>query len=71
MEKSYMRPDTLVELEFIYNRSTDTHWHENYELMFVVSGSMDFTVEQDVYHLDSREQHYHYNQINSQYYFLI
>ena len=40
MEKSYMRPDTLVELEFISNRSTDTHWHENYELMFVVSGSM-------------------------------
>ena len=55
MEKSYMRPDTLVELEFISNRSTDTHWHENYELMFVVSGSMDFTVEQDVYHLDSRD----------------
>lgn len=53
MERSHLAPDALVELEFVSQRSIGTHWHENIELDFVVSGEVRLVVEQDAYQLAS------------------
>ncbi|MGM9537651.1 MAG: helix-turn-helix domain-containing protein [Candidatus Onthomonas sp.] len=53
MERNYMRAGSLVELDFITERHTGLHWHENFELLFVISGSLSITVEEDTYQLNS------------------
>lgn len=53
MERNYMRPDTLIELDFVTENSMKIHWHENFELLFVVSGTLNLTVEEDHFRLNS------------------
>ena len=53
MERNYMRPDALVDLDFITERSRNVHWHENMELLFVVSGRIDLVIEEEQYRLSS------------------
>lgn len=53
MERNYMRPDTLVELDFVTENIMKIHWHENFELLFVVSGILNLTVEEDRFRLSS------------------
>lgn len=55
MERNYMRPDALVELDFITEKSISVHWHENFELLFVVSGKIELVIEEDHYQLSSGE----------------
>lgn len=53
MERNYLKPDTLMELDFVTDRKIGVHWHENYELLFVVSGGLCLTVEEDTFELKS------------------
>lgn len=55
MERNYMRPDALAELDFITERSIKIHWHENFELLFVVSGKAELTVEEETFELYSSD----------------
>lgn len=47
MERNYMRPDALIELDFTTENSIKIHWHENFELLFVISGKINLTIEED------------------------
>lgn len=53
MERNYMKSDALVELDFITEQYMAFHSHENFELLFVISGKMMITVEEDTWQLDS------------------
>ena len=53
MERNYMRPDALVELDFITDQTTKIHYHENFELLFIISGQLSLTVEEDNSQLSS------------------
>lgn len=53
MERNYMKPDALAELDFITEQSINIHWHENFELLFVISGKIDLVIEEDHYQLGS------------------
>lgn len=46
MEKNYMKPDTLVELEFLEAKNAVSHTHENIELLFVLEGSVQVKTDQ-------------------------
>lgn len=46
-----MRADSIVELEFLTERETGIHYHENFELLYIMSGEADVTVEEDQYQL--------------------
>lgn len=53
MERNYMRPDDLVNLEFITETSIQTHWHENFELLVGISGKAEVIVEGEKSQLSS------------------
>ncbi|MCD8370442.1 MAG: helix-turn-helix domain-containing protein [Clostridiales bacterium] len=53
MERSYMKQDVLIEMDFITERHMGVHSHENYEMMFVISGEMQIMVEEDSFQLKS------------------
>ncbi|MDY2939273.1 MAG: helix-turn-helix domain-containing protein [Fusicatenibacter sp.] len=53
MEKNYIRSDSIVELEFLSERKTGIHYHENIELLFLMSGNMTVTVEGEEFPLES------------------
>lgn len=53
MEGNYMRPGSLVELEFITEKNIQFHWHENFELLFLISGETEIFVEEERYLLQS------------------
>lgn len=53
MERNYIRPDAFIELDFVTENNIKIHWHENFELLFVISGKINLTVEGDVYELGS------------------
>lgn len=46
MEKNFMCSDSLVELEFLTERKVGIHYHENFELLYVMAGSVKITVEE-------------------------
>lgn len=48
-----MRPGALIELDFITESSTKIHYHENFELLFVISGSVNVTIEDDSFLMKS------------------
>ncbi len=50
-ERDHIKPESLVELDFITEREVAAHRHENYELLFVVSGEIDISIERDEYHM--------------------
>lgn len=47
MERNYMKPEKLVELDFTTERHMGIHTHENFEMLFVISGKLVITVEED------------------------
>lgn len=51
MERNYLKADVLVELDFITDRHLAFHSHENFEFLFVISGKLVITVEEDTYQL--------------------
>jgi beta-xylosidase/AraC-like DNA-binding protein len=53
MERNYLKPDALMELDFVTDKAIGVHWHENLELLVVVSGQLRLTVEDDSYELKS------------------
>ncbi|MCD8020162.1 MAG: helix-turn-helix domain-containing protein [Clostridiales bacterium] len=53
MERNYMKPDVLVELDFITEQHMGIHYHENFEMLYVVSGKLEISVEEDTYQLTS------------------
>lgn len=48
-----MRPGALIELDFITETSTKIHYHENFELLFVISGNAEVIIEDDTFHMKS------------------
>ena len=53
MIKNYMKSDTLIEFDFITERYAAFHSHENFELLFIISGKMVITIEEDTYQLNA------------------
>lgn len=53
MENNYMSSDSLIELEFLSDRRIGIHYHENIELLFLISGELSVTVEEDTFQLNS------------------
>lgn len=53
MERSYLKPDEMMDLDFVTENKTGVHWHENFELLFVISGELRLTVEDDTYEMTS------------------
>ncbi len=51
MERSYIKPDVLAELDFITEPGIKIHWHENFELLFVISGKIELVIEDEHYQL--------------------
>lgn len=52
MEKNYMHPDSLVELEFLKENKRKMHYHENFELLYLMKGRLSVSVEEEVFQLD-------------------
>ncbi|MGN1193345.1 MAG: helix-turn-helix domain-containing protein [Dorea sp.] len=52
MERNYIGSDSLVELEFLSERKTGIHYHENIELLFLMNGKLSVTVEDDEFQLE-------------------
>ncbi len=55
MENNFMRSDSLVELEFLTDSETDLHSHEDFELLYLLNGSLAITVEEESFLLKSRD----------------
>lgn len=53
MERNYLRSDVLMELDFVTDHEIGIHRHENYELLFLISGELRLTIEEDAYDLKS------------------
>ena len=53
MERNYMRSDTVMELDFTTERHIAFHSHENFELLFVISGKMVIMIDEDTYQLNA------------------
>lgn len=51
MEKNFLSSDTLVELEFLTDLQTGIHYHENFELLYLLNGSLMVTVEEESFSL--------------------
>ena len=55
MEKNYMPPDALVEMEFVEDRFTSPHAHENPELLFVLEGMLHIKTDRQEYTLSGED----------------
>lgn len=53
MERNYLKPDALMELDFVTDPEIASHQHENFELLFLVSGELRLIIEEDTYDLKS------------------
>jgi beta-xylosidase/AraC-like DNA-binding protein len=51
MENDYVRPEAIVELEFLTNVPADFHAHENIELFYLLAGEVALRIEDDPYTL--------------------
>ncbi len=51
MEINYMNSDTLIELEFLINMETLTHYHENFELLYLMNGNLSVMADSEHYDL--------------------
>ena len=52
MERNYMKSDVLMEMDFTTERHIAFHSHENFELLFVISGKLVITIDEDTYQLN-------------------
>lgn len=46
MEKNYIRSDFLMELELLTEKSIGLHYHNNFELLYLLSGNLTVSVEE-------------------------
>jgi len=46
-----MGANSLIELEFLINRKAHSHFHENFELLYLIHGSLDITIEEETFSL--------------------
>lgn len=51
MEKNFIGSDSLVELEFLAESSVGVHYHENFELLYLLNGKLMITVEEESFAL--------------------
>lgn len=51
MERNYMKADTLMEMDFTTERHIAFHSHENFEFLFIISGKLIITIDEDTYQL--------------------
>jgi len=51
MEKHYRNSIPIIEVEFIANQDRHIHFHENIELLYVLHGKMEITVEEETFAL--------------------
>lgn len=55
MEKNFMPSDSIMELEFITEREKNTHTHEEFELLYLLNGSVCVNVEDEEFNLNPRD----------------
>lgn len=55
MEKNYMHPESIVELEFIEQQNMTLHAHENPEILFVLEGKLQVKTDQQEYLLGNED----------------
>lgn len=46
MEKNYIRSDFLMELEVLTEKSIGLHYHNNFELLYLLSGNLEVSIEE-------------------------
>lgn len=51
MERDYLNSIPLIKVEFISGKERGIHFHENVELLYVLHGKMDITVEEETFTL--------------------
>jgi len=52
MERNHMKSHVLVDLDFTAEQHAAFHSHENFELLFVISGKLAITIEEDTFQLN-------------------
>lgn len=55
MEKDYLSSDVLMDVEFTTQAETKIHYHENFELLYVLNGELSMTVEGEEYQLKQKD----------------
>lgn len=55
MEKDYLSSDSLMNIEFITESEAKIHYHENFELLYILNGTVTLTIEEDNYFLKSKD----------------
>lgn len=55
MEKNFMSSDSIIELEFVTEKEKQVHTHENFELLYVLNGSVCVNVEEEEFDLNPRD----------------
>ncbi|MDU5335703.1 GH39 family glycosyl hydrolase [Enterococcus sp.] len=55
MEKDYLSSDVLMDVEFTTQTETKIHYHENFELLYVLNGELSMTVEGEEYQLKQKD----------------
>lgn len=55
MEKDYISSDLLMDVEFTTQKETKTHYHENFELLYVLNGELSISIEGEEYQLTSKD----------------
>ena len=51
MEKNFMTSDTLIEFEFITTKKVGIHYHENFELLYIINGTIKIMIDEDQFNL--------------------
>ncbi len=55
MEKKYIPSDSLMELELLTDQKTGIHYHNNFELLYLLNGSMELIVEKEHIHMEPED----------------
>lgn len=55
MEKNYIRSDSLMDVEFLTDSDIGIHYHSNFELLYLLSGSLELTVEEERIHMEPED----------------
>lgn len=55
MEKDFISGNSLMDLEFISKQKVETHYHQNFELVYILNGTMDIVIENENYRLSKND----------------
>ncbi|EHL5826519.1 TPA: helix-turn-helix domain-containing protein [Listeria monocytogenes] len=55
MEKDYLATGTVIDIEFSVQSEPRIHYHENFELLYVLKGKLTLTVEDEIYDLAEKD----------------